>query len=81
MVQMASPSATFILESVVCGHHIYKLDVGMFVNGRKYQWRLVVVLSMIDNNKLIDCISVHMYRYQYGIVMQSMFYKCVSLFL
>ena len=28
VVQMASPSATFILESVVCGHHIYKLDVG-----------------------------------------------------
>ena len=28
VVQMASPSATFILESVVRGHHIYKLDVG-----------------------------------------------------
>ena len=28
VVQMASPSATFILESVVCDHHIYKLDVG-----------------------------------------------------
>ena len=26
VVQMASPSATFILESVVRGHHIYKLD-------------------------------------------------------
>ena len=46
VVQMASPSATFILESVVCGHHIYKLDVG-------YQRRLMVVLSTIDNNKLI----------------------------
>ena len=33
MVQMASPSAMFILESVVHGHHIYKLDVGMFVDG------------------------------------------------
>ena len=30
VVQMASPSATFILESVVHGHHIYKLDIGMF---------------------------------------------------
>ena len=36
VVQMASPSATFILESVVRGHHIYKLDVGMFVDGQKY---------------------------------------------
>ena len=38
VVQMASPSATFILEGVVRGHHIYiyKLDVGMFVDGRKY---------------------------------------------
>ena len=32
MAQMVSPSATFILESVR-GHHIYKLDVGMFVDG------------------------------------------------
>ena len=46
VVQMASPSATFILESVVRGHHIYKLDVG-------YRRRLMVVLSTIDNNKLI----------------------------
>ena len=33
VAHMASPSATFILESVVRGHHIYKLDVGMFVDG------------------------------------------------
>ena len=33
VVLMANPSATFILESVVRGHHIYKLDVGMFVDG------------------------------------------------
>ena len=46
VVQMASPSATFILESVVRGHHIYKLDVG-------YRRRLMVVLSTIDNNKPI----------------------------
>ena len=46
VVQMASPSATFILESVVHGHHIYKLDVG-------YRRRLIVVLLTIDNNKLI----------------------------
>ena len=65
---MASPSATFILESVVRGHHIYKLDVGILVNGRKYRRRLMVVLSTIDNNKLIDCISVRMCRYQRGIV-------------
>ena len=60
MVQMDSPSATFILESVVRDHHIYKLDVGMFVDGQKYQRRLMVVLSTINNNKLIDCISVRM---------------------
>ena len=54
VVQMACPSATFILESVMRGHHIYKLDVGMFVDGRKYRRRLMtVVLSTIDNNKLI----------------------------
>ena len=35
VVQMASPSATFILESVVHGHHIY-IQAGMFVDGRKY---------------------------------------------
>ena len=46
VVEMASPSATFILESFVCGHHIYKLDVG-------YRRRLMVVLSTIDSNKLI----------------------------
>ena len=46
VVQMASPSATFILESVVRGHHIYKLAVG-------YRRRLMVVLSTIDNNKPI----------------------------
>ena len=39
---MASPSAMFILESVICGHYIYKLDVG-------YRRRLMVVLSTIDN--------------------------------
>ena len=33
MAQMVSPSATSILESVVRGHHIYKLDFGMFVDG------------------------------------------------
>ena len=43
MVQMASPSASFILESAVRGHHIYKLDVGMFVDGRKYRRGLMVV--------------------------------------
>ena len=58
MVQMASPSATFILESVVRGHHIYKLDVGMFVDGQKYRRRLMVVLSTIDNNKLHICTYV-----------------------
>ena len=58
---MASPSATFILESVVCSHHIYKLDVGMFVDGRKYRWRLMVVLSTIDNNKLIVYLHIRMY--------------------
>ena len=72
MVQMTSPSATFILESVVRGHHIYKLDVGMFVDGRKYRWRLMVVLSTIDNNKLIAYlyvyVCIYMYRYQRGIV-------------
>ena len=36
----------------------YKLDVGMFVDGRKYRRRFMVVLSTIDNNILIDCISV-----------------------
>ena len=62
MVQMANPSATFILESVVRGHHIYKLDrlACLLMPGRKYQRRLMVVLSTIDNNKLIDCISVCM---------------------
>ena len=60
MVQMDSPSATFFLESVVRGHHIYKLDISMFVDGQKYQRRLMVVLSTINNNKLIDCISVCM---------------------
>ena len=59
VVQMASPSATFILESVVRGHHIYKLDIGMFVNGRKYRRRLMVVLSTIDNNKLIAYLYVY----------------------
>ena len=59
VVQMASPSATFILESVVRGHHIYKLDVGMFVDGRKYRRRLMVVLSMINNNKLIAYLYVY----------------------
>ena len=49
VVQMASPSATFILESAARGHHIYKLDIGMFVDGRKYRQRLMVVLSTIDN--------------------------------
>ena len=58
VVQMASPSATFILESVVRGHHIYKLDVGMFVDSRKYRRRLMVVLSTIDNNKLIVYLCV-----------------------
>ena len=56
VVQMASPSATFILESVVRGHHIiYKLDVG-------YRRRLMVVLSTIDNNKT-DCVSVAVRTY------------------
>ena len=68
VVLMASLSATFILESVVHGHHIYKLNVGMFVDGRKYRRRLKVVLSTINNNKLHIC----MYRYhiscQRGIV-------------
>ena len=68
VVQISSPSATFILESFVHGHHIYKLDVGMFVDGRKYQRRLMVVLSTINNNKVIDCISVRTYHYQRGIV-------------
>ena len=68
VVQMASPSAMFILESVVRGHHVYKLDVSMFVDVRKYQRRLMVVLSTINNNKLIDCIPVRMYLYQRGIV-------------
>ena len=45
MVQMTS-----ILESVVRGHQIYKLDVG-------YRRRLMVVLSTIDNNKLIAYLS------------------------
>ena len=68
MVQMASPSATFILESVVRGHHIYKLDVGMFIDGRKYRQRLMVVLSTIDNNTIAYCTYIRMYRYQRGIV-------------
>ena len=59
---MASPSAMFILESVVLGHHIYKLDVGMFVDGQKYRRRLMVVLSTIDNNKPIAYLYVHMYH-------------------
>ena len=63
VVQMASPSATFILEGVVRGHHIYiyKLDVGMFVDGRKYRRRLMVVLSTIDSIKLFA------YLYMYAV--------------
>ena len=68
VVQMASPSATFILESVVRGHRIYKLDVSMFVDGQKYRRRLTVVLSTIDNNKLIAYAYLYVYRYQRGIV-------------
>ena len=46
------------MEGVVRGHHTYKLDIGMFVDGRKYRRRLMVVLSTIDNNKLHVCTYV-----------------------
>ena len=72
VVQMACPSATFILESVTRGHHIYKLDVGMFVDGRKYRQRLMtVVLSTIDNNKLIAylyCMYVSLSTWHYHVI-------------
>ena len=36
--------------------------------GRKCRWRLMVVLLTTDNNKLIERISVCMYRYRRSIV-------------